>query len=373
MASLMTGRYVAATGVQTIDQRLPGSYETLAERLAAGGFTTVAVVTNPNAGPQAGLDQGLDRIHLSFIEQTEPLITEVVQPVIEELDDDDVFLYLHLMETHGPYGPPEAPADFQLPAGGAPIPFDPHFDRPWNPQPTAAQRVALYGYDVRSMDRALGELFAHLDRRWSVDGAPPILAFVSDHGELLGERDQWGHKWADLYPVNVQVPMIVRAPGRIAPGTVHSGPVEIRHLGGTLLELVGLAPDPADPASAEAWRSLLGTLETAADPSPAFAVSAAEEEGIAAFSLFGRRNGYVARIVGDYPRIAAFEDPGLERRLRGHWPRPVLERGFLGVRRSYLESQGEIRERLWTGQGDGARIIDPQVLEDLKALGYLQD
>ncbi len=374
MASLMTGRYVAATGVQTIDQRLPEAYETLAERLADGGFTTVSIVTNPNAGPQAGLDQGFDRLRLSSLEQTDQLIAEVVLPAFEELDDDDVFLYLHLMETHGPYGPIEPSDDLPLPAGGSPIHPDPHFDRPWNLKPTAVQRVALYDYDVRSMDRALGELFAHLDRRWrSPDGTSPILAFVSDHGEHLGERDQWGHKWADLYPVNVQVPMIVRAPGPIAPGTVHSDPVEIRHLAGTLLDLVGLAPDPAESGTVAGWRSLLGVLEADTEPVPAFAVSAAEEEGIAAFSLFGRRYAYVARIVGDNPRIATFSDPGLNRRLRGHWPRLVLERGLLGVRRSYLESQGRIRARLWAGQGDSARIIDPQALERLKALGYLED
>ncbi len=377
MASIMTGRYVAATGVQTIDQRLPDAYETLAERLADGGFTTVGILTNSNAGPHAGLDQGFDRLRLtlskSYRAHTDLLIAELALPTLDELDDDDVFLYLHLMEPHAPYGPPEPPAGLRLPAGGSPLPFDPIFDPPWNPRPTAAQRAALYDYDVRSMDRALGELFAHLDQRWrSGDGAPPILAFVSDHGEHLGERDQWGHKFADLYPANVQVPMIIRAPGRIAPGTEVAEPVEIRHLGGTLLDLVGLAPRPAGLDSAAAWRSLLPVLETAAgSATPAFAVSAVEEQDIAAFSLFGRQYGYVARISRDSPRVAVFSDSGLERRVTGHWPRPVLERGALRVRRSYLESQGRIRKRLWAGPEDSAQTIDPQALEHLKALGYI--
>ncbi len=376
MASLMTGRYVAATGVQIGHQRLAEAYETLAERLAGGGFTTVGIVTNPNAGPHAGLDQGFDRMRLSSHEQTDELIADAVLPTLDELDDDDVFLYLHLMEPHGPYGPPEPPdADFQLPATGSPLPHDPAFDRPWSRRPTAAQRVALYGYDVRSMDRALGGLLAHLDRRWrSPAGVPPILAFVSDHGEHLGERGQWGHRWADLYPENVQVPMIIRAPGRIAPNTELSGPVEIRHLGGTLLDLVGLVPHPDDSSSEETWGSLLPLFEAASDSvSPPFAVSAAEEQEIAAFSLFGRRYGYVARFVRGTPRVAMFSDAGLEHRVTTHWPRPVLEHGLLGVRRSYLESQAEIRERLRMGEGDSAQTIDPEALENLKALGYVQD
>ncbi len=149
MASLMTGRYVAATGVQTIDQRLSGAYETLAERFAAGGFTTVGVLTNSNAGPHAGLDQGFDRLRLLLSmtleqrHQTARMISDIVLPTLDDLDDDDVFLYLHLMEPHGPYGPSEPPADLDLPAGGAPLPFDKSLDRPWNPRPTAAQRVAI--------------------------------------------------------------------------------------------------------------------------------------------------------------------------------------------------------------------------------------
>lgn len=376
MASIMTGCYVVATGVETLDHRLPDAYETLAERLADGGFTTVGIVTNANAGPGAGLDQGFDRIRLmgsltrQQANQTDRLIAEVVLPTLDQLDEDDVFLYLHLMEAHGPYGPPEPPdADPWLPAGGPPVPRDRILDRPWNLQPTAAQRVALYDYDVRSMDRALGEFFAHLDRRWaSPEGASPIVALVSDHGEYLGERGQWGHRFADLYPENVQVPLIIRAPGRIEPGTEYPDPVEVRHLGATLLALVDLAPRLESGAA----QSLLPLLEATVEPaSPAFAVSTAKDQDRSGFSLFGQRYGYVARLVEDDSRIAIFADPELDRRLNASWRQPMLERVFLGIRRSYLESQSEVQERLWAGMEDVPRTIDPGELERLKALGYI--
>ncbi len=375
MASIITGRYVTATGVQTLDQRLPDSYATLAERFAEGGFTTVGILTNSNAGPKAGLGQGFDRLRLLSSltkeqqQSTEQLISEVVLPTLDELEGDDVFLYLHLMEPHGPYGPLEPPADFELPAGGPTLPYDRRFDRPWNPRPTAAHRVALYDYDVRRMDRALGDLFEHLDRRWSsAGGSPPVLAFVSDHGEHLGERGQWGHTFAKLHPENVQVPMIIRAPGRIAPNTEHLEPVEVRHLGATLLDLMDLAPEPAEGTG----QSLLRILETSAGSTPPFAVSAAEENDRAVFSLFGQRNGYVARIVGDSARVATYSDAELAQEQTGLWPQPILERGLLHLRRIYLRSQEQTRERLWAGQ-DSALTIDPEALESLKALGYLED
>ena len=375
MASIITGRYVTATGVQTLDQRLPDSYETLVERLADGGFTTVGILTNSNAGPKAGLGQGFDRLRMlrSITREqqrsTEKLISEVVVPTLDELEDDDVFLYLHLMEPHGPYGPLEPPADLELPAGGTALPYDRRFDPPWNPRPTAAHRVALYDYDVRSMDRALGKFFMHLDHLWPQTGVrPPVLAFVSDHGEHLGERGQWGHKFASLYPENVQVPMIIRAPGRIAPNTEHVEPVEIRHLGATLLDLVNLTPNPTGAPG----QSLLKNLEAPAHSTPSFAVSAAEENETAVFSLFGQRNGYVARFTGDSARVTMYSDPELVQRQTGYWPRPILERGLLLLRRTYLRSQAQIRERLWTRQ-DSALTIDPEALESLKALGYIED
>ncbi len=221
MASLMTGRYVAATGVQASSQRLHEAYETLAERLADGGFTTVGVLTNTNAGPHAGLDQGFDRLRLMLSlkpeqhQRTDRLIAEVVSPVLDDLDDDDVFLYLHLMEPHGPYGPLEPPADFRLSVGGSPLPFDSNLDRPWSPQPTAAQRAALYDYDVRSMDRALGGFFARLDRRWSSpDGMPPILAFVSDHSAAeerhIAVFSLFGRRYGYAALIKAETPWITR-------------------------------------------------------------------------------------------------------------------------------------------------------------------
>ncbi len=166
--------------------------------------------------------------------------------------------------------------------------------------------------------------------------------------------------------------MIIRAPGRIAPQTEFSNPVEIRHLGATLLDLVDLAPQSTDPESV-AWRSLLPLLGAEDDRAPTFALSAAEEDELGAFSLFGHRYGHAARIVKGRSHIATFSDPDFEMRLRSAWPRPVLENRFLKVRRTYLESQARVRERLWVDSEGSTQVIDPKALKDLKALGYLPD
>ncbi|MEM7356555.1 MAG: hypothetical protein AAF657_37410, partial [Acidobacteriota bacterium] len=124
----------------------------------------------------------------------------------------------------------------------------------------------------------------------------------------------------------------------------------------------------------DTWRSLLPVIASPGQgPQPSFAVSAAEQDEIAVFSLFGPELSYVARMATDTEDVAMFSDAELQRRVTGLWPRPMLERGFLQVRRSYLESQSAIRERLWVEAGDTAQVIDRQALEDLKGLGYIQD
>ena len=385
MPSIMTGCYVSGTGIQRIDQRLPGRYETLAERFGDAGFTTVSILTNANAGPAAGLEQGFGRVTLptSMTDRqrhhTQTLIDDIVNPTVSTLDDDDLFFYLHLMEVHAPYGPHERPPELQLPAGGRRLIANPYFDRPWLIEPTADQRIALYAYDIASMDRALGRLLKDLDRRWRSPAAdtgdgeprPPIVAVTSDHGECLGERGEWGHEFGDLYPDLVQVPLIIRAPGRIAPRTAYHDPVEIRHLGATLLDLVDI---PYEASNAEPsvyrWHSLMPQLDNAAPAQPFAISSGGQLHDGEVFSLFGSRTSYVSRVTDARARVNVYRDQTFSHQTTAYWPTPVLRNKFFEVRQAYLESQAPLRAMLWVGH-DSDRILDPKVLERLKALGYL--
>jgi arylsulfatase A-like enzyme len=92
------------------------------------------------------------------------------------------------------------------------------------------------------------------------------VILTSDHGEQLGEHHMLDHQYS-LYQTVLRVPLIVRAPGRLAPGR-EERPVMSFDLFPTLLELTGIAA-PSDLRSAAV--SLLapqrGRVRFAEDPS----------------------------------------------------------------------------------------------------------
>lgn len=74
--------------------------------------------------------------------------------------------------------------------------------------------VPGYAAQVSAVDRCLGEFVAYLKDSGLYDES--VLVLTSDHGESLGEDGRWGHGNA-LHPEVVQIPLIIKVPGSMAP------------------------------------------------------------------------------------------------------------------------------------------------------------
>lgn len=98
-----------------------------------------------------------------------------------------------------------------------------------------AETPALYAAGVRHVDRQLGRLMANLDS--SHLASDTAWVFVSDHGEMLGEHDAWGHV-DQLWQESLQVPLIVKAPG-LAAGSTFDGAFDLMDLHRLLRVLTG--------------------------------------------------------------------------------------------------------------------------------------
>jgi hypothetical protein len=367
LASVMTGRYATATGVQTLGARLPSTYGTLAEAFRAEGFYSAAFITNTNAGPAAGLERGFDEIVLERTQNARTLLEDLALPRARALDADDLFLYVHLMDAHGPYGPPIRPDGWVAPAG-APVDRVPARDPRWIESPTDASRVALYHLDVERMDQGLGEFLASLTDAWEVDGSlPVIVAAMSDHGEMLGEAGRWGHERFLHVPELVHVPLILRAPGQLPAGTVWPHPVENRSVGATLLQLVGARPPDGFGSGL-----LTRVLGERASTGPQLAISS-DEAGLATlFSVFGPEGG----LLGSGGELVELTDAG--HRWEGAPAAASLrelsslaEHSFRETWRAFLEKHEAERDELWSQAVDETMAIDAAQLEQLRALGYL--
>jgi hypothetical protein len=379
MPSIMTGRYVAATGIDNVGQQLPSTYATLAEAFADAGFLTIGDVANVNAGPAAGLGQGWDQLHLS----REPALglshDQLSGDLAERLvhaTEEDLLLYVHLMDAHGPYGPPLAPAD-QGPTGGEALSRLEKFDRAWVDQPTAAGRRHWYYRDVETMDAALGVFIGKLETLWGPGSREQLTyAVLVDHGEYLGEHGQWGHGWHRLLPEVVHVPLVLGGPALQA-GTVVTNPVENIDVAPTLLELLGI---PANALPDTDGRSLLRLLhdDDASMHGVAIAsVRLGQNEQLSVYDAAGALLGDQRQLVGQLsfdpqgaattlPTSAGDDENLLERELRID-----LATRFEDFWRAHTEA-GEARRALLWEQADGEQLaVDPAALRQLKALGYL--
>ena len=96
-------------------------------------------------------------------------------------------------------------------------------------------RRYYYGY-VSYIDYTIGEMLGWMDQRGLLDNT--IVLFLSDHGTHLGDYG-FVQKQTFYEPV-VNVPFILKYPGRLPGGVRIAAPVETRMLLPTLLELAGL-------------------------------------------------------------------------------------------------------------------------------------
>lgn len=177
---------------------------------------------------------------------------EWLRTYVRKKEREPFFLFLHYWDTHTPYLPPEEYV--RLFYSGDP--FSPHHQgmervraqplypffheyhyRHLGPVTDPQYINALYDAEVRYLDERIGELDHLLAELGLVDDT--LLILMGDHGESLDEHDiYWDH--AGLYEATVKVPLIIRWPGRVPPGTRVEGMVQHVDLFPTILEAAGI-------------------------------------------------------------------------------------------------------------------------------------
>jgi arylsulfatase A-like enzyme len=249
---------------------------TLAERFAAQGYRTVALVVNDWLHPDLGLLRGFETAELLA---NDARLIEATARELARPDDRPLFLFVNVMTAHSPYrdGPgPWALADrrFLDPLQGpdwlrpyltSDLPRGVQLSRVAAPHETTgvvrfaagqlaipaadmAQLRQLYAAGVRGADFVLGRVLTH----WIAASPDGVVAVTSDHGESFGEHGALDHR-VSLYPEVLRVPLVVAAPGRLPRGVRVREAVSLQNLHPTLLELAGIEPS--------AGGSLVGLVE----------------------------------------------------------------------------------------------------------------
>ncbi len=249
--SLLTGRLPDRHGLVWYKMVLPESETTVAEMLAAAGYSTYGAIAVANGGPAYGNDKGFHQ----FLEVYEgpggpgaqvfehkgrtvhvPRADEFLPLVQARLDrrapDERLLLYLHVLEPHGPFDPP---LEFKQRIR------DERFPHPYQegdrdriqaemaaldpeqiPDPGQIERVIhLYDANILWADHELGRILEELRNRGLYDEA--LILVTADHGEAFWQHGVFGHG-QQVYEPHVRVPLVIKPPKGTAPkGVRYSG------------------------------------------------------------------------------------------------------------------------------------------------------
>jgi arylsulfatase A-like enzyme len=235
-ASILTGLASSAHRTWTQENRLSSDVPTVPEALRDAGYRTACVSPNPQLSDATGLARGFDHFHYLG---KDTLVEEAGIPTVlryltklnthsagyttdtgkhsvgyvsnaiakrhvreTAANDEDLFLYTHLGDSHHPYYPPKPyqdlyADDFEMSveealelvmemsddlhgyiARGVPFTED-----EWN-----ALR-AMYDATIRYVDDTVRSLVEYAEERLD----DPIVVVTADHGELFGEKGMLAH------------------------------------------------------------------------------------------------------------------------------------------------------------------------------------
>ena len=376
-ASLFTGLYPSGHGGHG-SRAIRDDVPLLAEAFAAAGYRTAAFSGNPYVSSRYGLARGFqDFIFLGGAKaKAYRDLSEILASARSWLDEnagEPFFLYLHLMNVHGPYRAPASYGDRFVDGPTQPFEFQSELwldiarrDRTERRAEVSEEHLrdiaGRYDRAIAYTDSLLGEFVEELRARGLLDHS--ILVVTSDHGEEFFEHGSFGHRHA-LHAELLDIPLFIRLPGGRMGGVRFAEPVSLIDVPPTVLDLAGLL-DRQPEGEFGVGRSLVPLVD--GDP------SSGPPRALMAELAQQKRSGSMVQL---WPyrliQMSSESAPRLYRVDQGAWQRvdeageaaPLIERlTALGATLSD-EAGGHV----------GAEVAEPvegALRDQLEALGYLE-
>ena len=254
VASLFTGLWPQLHGANDRDEVLSGEAVTLAEVFRMAGYSTAAVIANGNIDIVFGLAQGfnyykyLQQVRVGDALARSEHVNEAVSHWLDRRPSErPFFLYIHTIDPHLPYDPPQPyrgrfAGRISDPELGSLKSIDSlNSDKNKMTPEVLKGLTGLYDAEIAANDAAFGALVADLKERGLYDSS--VIVVLSDHGEELFDHRGFSHG-NTLFEEVLRVPLAIRFPDRRPPRRVASV-VEQVDLMPTLLEYLGLEPPAA--------------------------------------------------------------------------------------------------------------------------------
>jgi arylsulfatase A-like enzyme len=381
-ASLFTATYPRTHGVLS-NFEIYLDRPSLFTALRARGYRTAGFVSSAVMNKNFGVQQQLDHFDdaLTTTELNRPSMSErpardTLAAALAWLEDRDesqpFFVWIHLIDPHGPYAAPVEPDRFvadahakpgqrTLPLGASNVGLGeiPKYQI-LSGQSDPDYYVARYDAEIRYVDDELGKFFARLRELDLYDHT--LVAVTADHGETLADANRqryFAHEFL-TYEEDARIPLIVREPAgsrRLAaldPDTLFLS-IDVAP---TLLDLVG-APIPAEFEG----QSLLRATRAAEDPAFSLGSYGSPDE-----KTIGTQR---AVLRGAWRYVYNTKDGAEELYDRSADPREANN-----VAAAHPEQLAELRRVLAEfmakpGQRNRAPVLNPLDRERLRSLGYV--
>jgi len=368
VASIMTGLLPQQHGVQGREDNLAPDARSLASVLRLAGYATHAIGTNSTVFSDFNFDVGFNEfVELGErpTEEVHQLSDEVNRHFFDWLEtrpaERPFFAFLHTTDPHEPYAPREPfrellAADVLDPtitkgsSARRALEADPSLDL----ERVARDMARLYDAEIAFNDSQFGVLVDRL----KVDGLydSSLIIVLSDHGDEFLEHDGWSHG-GTLYQEVLHVPLIVKLPEQARAGERVLGRAQHVDVFPTVMHVAGLDFGVDGPGL-----SLLDLDPAAVGRRPAIShltLLPALQESVVVDALKLIRRAPPGLAV----RTQLFDlaDPGESQRVTR-----AITQAFL----TSLLKEAALSGRAGSG---GQLILDPEMTEQLRALGYIQD
>ena len=231
MCSMITSLHPHEHGTSRNGLRMRPDLMSLPKILQRRRYATAAFIANWTLKDEiSGLAEHFDDYHEIFTRKrwyvfageatAEDVSEEALDWIEEHLEAEKrrpFFVWVHVVEPHAPY----------------------RFQREYaerlglDSNPDASER---YDTEIAFVDAVIGDFLGQV--RKQTGDREPLVVFASDHGESLGEHGYWGHG-RHLYEPTLHIPMSITWRGRLDKATMDA-PASILDIAPTLFGLLDL-------------------------------------------------------------------------------------------------------------------------------------
>lgn len=216
-ASMLTGQLPSAINSNVYTGHLPDKALTLGEILIKEGFATQIICSNAWIGQeQSGFEQGVEGLWYKYDMPAEETVDKAREFITRSIDRD-WFCFLHFIDPHVPYRPPQHFVDLLTdPAYSGEFKKSFGSIEEWKagefiPDQNDIKQVRnLYDGEVAYLDSALVQLFKFLEENNLLENT--LIIFSADHGEEFYDHGQFEHGQSQ-YDELVKTPLIIMGEG----------------------------------------------------------------------------------------------------------------------------------------------------------------